>query len=245
MHKYVSLTFCIVVLHIIYFSPVKAQIISADSTISHNEPLIKAVVLYDRATQEGSGGLYNGIDYHFFPETIKGTAYLPGRDWQKGNVSYDHINYYNVWLIYDIVRGLVISKPYNDVFVYSLITDKVGAFSVAGHDFKRILADTTNNTLETGFYEILYKGNTEVLLKRETDIQERVPPDRYFAEHFYYYLRHNGKYYKVSSKGSVLSALKDKKGDLQQYIKRTGANFGDNKEKAIVDVASHYDEITK
>jgi hypothetical protein len=243
MRRYVFFAFCSGLLYISTILPASAQLISIDSA-AQNVSLKNAVAVYDKATIE-SGSFYNGLDYQFFAPSIKGNAYFPGKEFQQGSLLYNHINYYNIGLIYDIVRGLVIPKPFNNIFMFSLITDKVELFSIGTHNFKRIVADTTNNTLETGFYEVLNMGKTEVLLKRNTLIEAGTPPERYFSEHFTYYIKHNSSYYKVSSKGSVLSVLKDKKSDLQQHIKKLGLNFGDQKEQGIVALASYYDEITK
>jgi len=243
MRKYVLFAFTVCLLYL--SSPLQgyAQTTSIDST-SQNIKLKKAVGLYDKATGE-TGSFYNGQEYQFFPHAIKGNPYYIAQDGKDGELLYNHVNYYNIHLMYDVVRGLIVPLTFNDQFMFSLISDKVAAFSISNHNFKRIIADTTNSTLETGFYEILYAGKTEVLLKRATDIQSGTPPEKFFKEHFYYYIKHDKSYYRVSSKGSVLSVLKDKKAELQQRSKKTDISFGDRKGEAIVLLASYYDETTK
>lgn len=243
MRRYIRFIFYILLLHIIGYLPAKAQLISIDSA-SANQPLKTALVAYDKLTGK-SGSFYNGAAYQFFPLNIKGNAYFPGRLWQKGTLLYNHVNYYNVPLMYDIVRGLVVPKPFDNVFLFSLVPERVDAFSIGNHYFKRIVTDTTNNTLGTGIYEILYNGKTEVLLKRITTVQERTAADEYFEEQVYYYIRNNNTYYKISSKGSILKVLKDKKPALQQHIKQSGLDFRDQKQQAFVELASYYDELTK
>jgi len=59
-----------------------------------------------------------------------------------------------------------------------------------------------------------------------------------------YYLYKNGTYYSVSSEGSFLNVLKDKKKDLQQYIKANKLKFKKyQREDAMAKVAAYYDHL--
>ena len=59
-----------------------------------------------------------------------------------------------------------------------------------------------------------------------------------------YYMKKGDAYYKIGSKGSVLKLLKDKKSELQKYIKQNNINYGDNPEDAMAKIASYYDHLT-
>jgi hypothetical protein len=241
MHKYVLLIIAIG-LTTVCKTPAKAQVASIDS-LNSNQALVKAIANYDQVTRE-AGSIYNGTEYKLYELSIKGNAYFLEYAWRKGTLLYDHLNYYGVYLLYDTFKDVVVPQPQSDSFLFRLINEKVGAFSIGTHNFKRVVADTTNNSLETGYYEILYNGKSEVLAKRKKTIQYSSSTEQYFDETSAYYLKQNNTWFKISSKGSELNLLKNKKNELQQYLKKGAVDFKHQKEQAFVQVASYYDQIT-
>ena len=69
-------------------------------------------------------------------------------------------------------------------------------------------------------------------------------PESYFDPAIDYYIRKNNTYYSVSSQGSMLTILKDKKKELQQYIRANQIKFRKDPEEAMVKIASYYDHLT-
>jgi hypothetical protein len=86
------------------------------------------------------------------------------------------------------------------------------------------------------------------LAKREKNIQAtggQTTSESYFNTVKTYYLRKNNIYYNISSKGTMLDVLKDKKKQLQQYIRSAQINFRKDPEEAMVKIASYYDQLSK
>ncbi|HTK20544.1 MAG TPA: hypothetical protein VL442_13550 [Mucilaginibacter sp.] len=224
------------------------QTVSADSvnlqqTISH----------FYKAIGEESR-LYNGHEYPPYDPQIKNSALYPydAKTWAPGDINYDDVLYRNVPMMYDVYKDAVIVLLYNKFSMYSLLSDRVHNFSFLNRRFIRLNADQIRDNqlgLSTGFYEQLYAGKKiEVLAKRSKTIQTTsnttAAPETYFYEKNEYYLKKGDAYYKVSSKGSVLKILKDKKSELQKYIKQNDINYGDNPEDAMAKIASYYDHLT-
>ena len=135
--------------------------------------------------------------------------------------------------------------------MFSLVSDRVHDFSLPNHHFVRVVADSSsagNQVVSTGFYEQLYGGKVEVLAKRTKNLQSGVDASAsvivgYFLSNNQYYLRKGNTYYSISSQSSFLNVLKDKKSQLQQYIRDNNIKFKQDREAAMVKIASYYDQL--
>lgn len=197
--------------------------------------------------------LYNGHEYQPYDPRIKNNALFPydAKTWAIGEVDYDNITYSGVPMMYDIYKDAVVVQLYNRFSMFTLLSERVQNFSFSGHHFIRIEVDQIANNkaeLTTGFYDQLYAGKLEILVKRRKTIQNSsnaaAASETFFSETNDYYLKKGNMYYKISSKGSVLKLLKDKKGELQKYLRQNDIVYGDNPEFAMVKIASYYDQIT-
>ncbi|HWD90137.1 MAG TPA: hypothetical protein VG367_18545 [Mucilaginibacter sp.] len=198
--------------------------------------------------------LYEGHEYIGYDPHIKGNALFPldAQTWSLGEVTYDGFEYKNVPMMYDIYKDVLVALLYNHFSAYTLLTERVSNFSFSGHRFVRVNADGLVNDksgITTGFYDQLYGGRTEVLAKRVKTIQnstnQTLALETYFIEANDYYVKKGGVYYKVSGQGAFLNVLKDKKPELQKYMKDNGFKFRTNPELAMARLAAYYDQITK
>ena len=135
--------------------------------------------------------------------------------------------------------------------MYSLVSNRVHDFSFDNHYFLRIEANRVNNegaTLITGFYEQLYGGKIWILAKRRKSMQTSsnnvTALETNFIESNDFYLKKGNTYYPIGSKSSVLKVLKDKKKEIQQYLRQNSIKYSDNPEDAMVKMASYYDHLT-
>jgi hypothetical protein len=197
--------------------------------------------------------LYSGHEYLPYDRTIKGTALYPfeADTWASGEVNYDGITYNSVPMMYDVYKDVVVVLLYNHFSMYTLLNERVHDFTFSGHHFVRVNADSLvkdNSGISMGFYDQLYGGKTEVLAKRIKTIQNStniaVSLETYFIAKSEYYFRKGDTYYKVSSQGSFLNVLKDKKAALQKYIKDNNINFRQDPEVAMASLAAYYDQIS-
>jgi hypothetical protein len=197
--------------------------------------------------------LYNGHEYQPYDPQIKNSALFPydAKTWAPGDINYDDVLYNNVPMMYDVYKDAVVVLLYNKFSMFSLLSNRVRDFAFLNHRFIRLDADQISDNqvgLTTGFYEQLYTGKIEVLAKRSKTIQTSIniatTPETYFYEKNNYYLKKGNAYYKIGSKSSILKILKDKKSELQKYLKQNSINYKDNPEDAMAKIASYYDRLT-
>lgn len=195
--------------------------------------------------------LYNGTEYTYYDPIITGNAYFADiKAFTPGTLNYNGVIFRQVPMLYDIYSDQVVILLYNHFTKIALVKEKVKSFDYSGHHFIYINTDTliNNITLQSGYYDELYNGRSQVLAKREKNVQTTSSQsnlEQYFNEIKSYYLRKNNVYYSINSKGSMLDVLKDKKKQLQQYIRASEINFRKNPEGAMVKIASYYDQISK
>jgi len=197
--------------------------------------------------------LYNGHEYESYNPQIKNNALFPydAKGWAIGEVNYDDVTYSGVSMMYDIYKDVVVVQLYNHFSMFALLSERVHDFSFSDHHFIRIdakqIADNKAD-LSTGFYEQLYSGKTEILAKRRKNIQNSsntaITIETFFSATDDYYLKKGNIYYKIGSQGSILKILKDKKSEIQKYLKQNNIRYRDNEEFAMVKMVSYYDQIT-
>jgi hypothetical protein len=226
-----------------------AQVARTDSSSQQNA-LNNTLTLFYSSIGDQSP-LYNGPEYYFYDPLIKGNAYFADVNaFSPGSVFYDGLLFNGVPMLYDIYSDKVVVLLYNHFSKFSLIQERVKSFDFLNHHFININSDTLNiNTvIKSGFYDELYNGKSQVLVKRSKNMQTTTGglagPESYFDPAIDYFLRKNNIYYKVTSKGSMLDVLKDKKKELQQYIRANQINFRKEPEEAMVKIASYYDHLT-
>jgi len=225
-----------------------AQVVRKDSS-SQQSAFNNSLALYYNSVGKESP-LYNGVEYSFYDPLFKGTAYfLDVKAFSPGNIYYDRVLFNNVPMLYDLYADKVVVLLYNKFTKFTLINSKVTAFDYMEHHFINIDADTiANNTvIKSGYYDELYKGKVQVLAKRSKSLQSTAgnQTESYFDLTQDYYIRKGNVYYSISSQGSLLAVLKDKKKELQQYMRANDIKYRRTPEEAMVKIASYYDQLTK
>lgn len=198
--------------------------------------------------------LYDGHEYLPYDPHLKGNALFPydAQGWEPGEVVYDGILYKNVPMMYDVYKDALVVLLYNKFTMYTLLKTRVHDFSFANHHFVRLDADSISNDksgIVSGYYDQLYGGKIEVLARRSKTIQNSsnsvvLAPETYFVSTNDYYLRKGNTYYKIGSKGAILGVLKDKKSELQQYLKSNKIKYNADPDDAMAKIAAYYDHLT-
>jgi hypothetical protein len=248
--KYIYKAGMLCFLSALYYNHSFGQGMDSDTAYLNNISA-QLVKNYNKSVSEQSR-LYSGREYLPYDPSIKGDAYYPSSVtiWFNGEVNYDGIVYKDIPLMYDVYKDVVISLLYNKFSKYILLSERVHDFTFFNHHFVRIDADSLKNDksgISTGFYDQLYNGKNEVLVKRSKEIQNNSSSfglETFFLEKHEYYVKTGNTYYKISSQGSFLNLLKDKKADLKQYIRANKIRFKKDPESAMTKIAAYYDSIT-
>lgn len=206
--------------------------------------------LYSRSLGVGSH-LLNGVQYKEYIANLDdvGHPYFESDDWVEGSVHYDGDLYEGVAILYDLLQEkVVIEHPYAGLKL-ELISEKINYFSLSGHRFVRLDADTMKNSpIHTGFYDVLYDGRVKLYAKRRKEKKEQIVQTELqvqFLKSDRIYILKQGLYIPVKTKSSLLDVFNDRKSDLRKYIRKNKINFRKHREDAITRVVSFYDESGK
>lgn len=122
--------------------------------------------------------------------------------------------------------------------------DRVDAFTFHGHNFARLEPDSAAATMPEGLYDILYTGNSKVIAKRHKASKKEVAV-LVFSEKDQYYVYKDGQYHAVNSKPSVLKVFRNHRKELSKFLRDNNISFKDDREVAIVHVATQNDMLSK
>jgi len=208
--------------------------LAADSTIN----------LYFTSVGETSG-LYNGRVFYWYP-LMKGHAFYPSIDWQKGSVLYDGTWYHNLYIMYDIYKDEIVLKYPNSIPI-RLFSERIQEFRLADQNFTRLQPDK-DNVLKNTFYHVLTEGKVSVLASRQKKIEENIVDntlERSFITVDQYYVLKDGRYYLVINQKQLLSLLKDKRQSISQHLRKQKLKYRKEKEMTIVEIAKFYNQSYK
>lgn len=205
-----------------------------------------AVELYRKALGPQSP-IYNGSRYAAPKQTFEQHPYFFSEDWLTGTVRYDGESFSEVPLMFDLLSDAVITEHLPSGHSIQLVPGKLEKFSIAGHSFEKIINDSVSNSLpRTGFYDVLYAGNTKVIASRQKFLREKIEVRVItvtYEERNRYFMFKDGIFFPVRSKGSVLKLLDNRRQELKRFLKREKIIFSDNRELALKRLAEHYDNV--
>jgi hypothetical protein len=195
-------------------------------------------------------GLYNGPEYESYPFRFQtGQPFFSVDSFVVGNLQYDGLDYFNVFLKYDLVRDELILRNHDGFNKINLIKDRVNYFEILDHRFVRITPDSSiKSNPPQGFYDLLHNGSVQFLAKRTKTVQQTIPGlviEYHILSKDHFYLFKDGVYHKVRNKKTLLEYLKDKRANVQQFIRANNIRFKKNFEPAAILVLAHYDQTTK
>ncbi|MBL4679070.1 MAG: hypothetical protein JKY70_23190 [Mucilaginibacter sp.] len=157
-------------------------------------------------------------------------------------IRYDGVWYNDVPVFYDLLNNLMVSSA--DGILYGIRSDKLTDVLLSNHHFIYVDAHKYGN-LNPGYYDQLYNGKSEVLVKRACralKLAGEVTVEVYYENKDFIYIKKGGQYMPVTGKGSLLNILSDKSEQLKQYLSANRMNFSKDKENTIVRLAAYYDQ---
>ena len=218
------------------------------ASISTTLPVIvKAGDVYNPFIEKQSR-LYNGIEHQGYSFKIKGHAYFLQKELSIGTILYDELEFANVPMTYDLLKDQVIVQHSNSFSKVGLVSQKVKEFTLLNHHYIRITVDSTSNTpLTTGFYDEVYKGNLNVLIKRTKWIEETVKDEleREFISLDLFFIQKGSVYYPVRNYKGLITVLKDRWKEVKQYLRKNKIKYRKGAENAIVKAVVYYDLLNK
>ncbi|HEU5366557.1 MAG TPA: hypothetical protein VFU62_13555 [Hanamia sp.] len=233
-------------LYALFFANISySQNVQKDS-VSETQ-LKEAIQIYNHFSGDNAP-IYNGRQYIYFTYKMEGDPYFISGNFVAGWVNYSHRKYDSVPLMYDLARNQLVILAPDKIYGIVLENDLIDSFSLHGHHFTKLLQDYKQNLNNTGFYDLLYNGQIQLLVKRVKNIDEQIKGDavvRIFYSKDRYYVHKDSLYYLVSNKKDVLHLFKDKAHDLKKYMRKHHLKLRrKNFEEAMVKVTEFYDQLT-
>ncbi|PWT77280.1 MAG: hypothetical protein C5B59_04480 [Bacteroidetes bacterium] len=223
---------------------VRCQNGNSDSLI-YQQSVKSAVDLFYKSMNENIH-LYNGSEYVSFNYQSNKNPFFVTDSFEEGALFYDSVLYHAVPLAYDIYFDELITYRYRLPYRIKLVPEKVGWFTLNGHTFVRIQADSTSGLPGTGYYDRLYNGKSMVLAKRKKITADIVVENVYsfrYQESDHYFVKKDGAFIPVHNKKTTMHVFKDRKKELLKLLKKNKIKFKTNPELAIARAAEYYDQI--
>lgn len=200
--------------------------------------------IYERAL-EGTQHLYNGSEYIAYQPLDEEHPYFLTDEWTTGSLKYDGEWFYEVPLLFDIDRELLIASYYYKGIKMHLNNNRIDEFTIAGHRFINAKTRLDSTRSGIGFFELMYDGKTSVLVKRIKKLNNRIDgleESREFLESNPVYLVAQGQLVKINTRHDILKALIQNKKELKTFIRKNGL-FVNNRESSTVQIAQYFDSL--
>jgi hypothetical protein len=238
----------LLILLLITQSPSMAQL-SAEDSVFFQKAKDNTVSQYQQQLG-GQSGLINGSQYLGYPFNFtEGHPFFYNDTVNSGSIVYDKVAYQHIQLQYDEISDVVIcAQTYRSV---QLLSEKIARFSILNHQFTRIINDSLKPSIpNTGFYELIYEGQTTVLKKESKKIQEDLRVQgmeilRTIITKTNYFIKKDNVYFPVKNKTSLLNVYKDKEQEIDRYLKKSKLKYKKNSENMILKTAAYYDQLHK
>ncbi|MEO5681534.1 MAG: hypothetical protein ABIQ88_02775 [Chitinophagaceae bacterium] len=229
--------------------PVKSVLAQStpDDSLLYNKAVSHLVNLYHQSAGDQSG-LFNGSQYGGYPFSFtEGNPFFREDKPGFGSVIYDGVLYEKLRMQFDEVKDVLFTQ--DSARRIQLLNERIDRFTLFNNNFIRIVKDTENTVLiRTGFYNLLYEGNTSLLKKEEKHIREDVSSGelrRFIDVSEYYYLKKNNLYYAVKSKRNLLDIFNDRKKDIKQFIAKNKLSYRKDKQNMLTQTTAYYDQLIK
>lgn len=190
--------------------------------------------------------IYSGKEQAKYPLYFQNHPYYKTDEYQEGSLSFDGAFYPHVKLRLDLHLEEIIIQTLDTRYNIIVPNDRVDYVYLGTELVTRNIPHNENNALPAGYYIRLYDGQFPVWLRQTCPINEKIEDKEIIysfrpSKRFYIYI--NGKYHRVSSKGSVLKLFPSHKKELKKYIKSSRLNFKQSPENAIVEVVKQYERL--
>ena len=239
MYKFISIAFGIFISGFFMKSAAQSPINLLSESIA-TDSMVKVYFSH----QKQNLPIYNGKLYRGYNVKIEDHAFYLVPEWHTGNILYEGIWYNDMALRYDIYSDQVIIRHPNSIPII-LYRDRVSEFQYEGLQFVHLKPATKKDPV-AGFYQVAKTGKVTLMIKRIKIIEENMDNRvvlRKFITAYKYYLVNNGEYIQVRTKSSVLNALKDKRHQISQDLKKRNIRFKSDPEKAILHIVDFYNQL--
>lgn len=223
------------------------------SQIINNNPVTdlqmkNAIHLYNHFT-DGNAAIFNGPQYIFYIFKMEGNPYFVTGSYTNGWVGYNGHVYNPVSIFYDIERNQLVLLNADSLSNIVMHNEFIDSFHLSGHTFISLKEDHKQNLYNTGFYDLLYNGHIQLLVRRIKTVQDKIEGlelIRVFYTKDRFYIHKGGIYYLVSNKKDVFRLLPDKKHEIKKMMRKKHLKLrGNTFESSLEEVTAFYDQLIR
>lgn len=229
----------------LFLSASFSQSVKNDSTASLQ--LKNALEAYNRFT-DGNAAIYNGTQYLYYIFSKEGDPYFITGNLSNGWINYKNKKYDSLSLLYDVARNQVVIAGADHLERIVLENDFIDSFHLSGHTFIALKEDHQQNLYNSGFYDLLYNGQIQLLARRIKTLNPTIKGSTVvivFLPHDRFYIRKNGIYYLVSNKKEVFKVFNDKFHEIKKRLHKEHLKFRrKNFENTLIHAVAFYDQLT-
>jgi hypothetical protein len=239
-------SFTVLILFINYCLPASfAQVVDSSLTVQN---ITKWPVTQYKEMTAISQNLFNGRVYYVYDSRQEEHQFFENKKWTRGTIEYDGQQFDSIPMLYDIVRDEVVIKHFNGDNLL-LQPGKVRQFKLFDHHYQRLTSGVEiEPEMKTGFYDLLYNGESKALVRRTKQRQEKIVDKRVitlFPPKDFYYIRKDGHYHAVRSKKSVMSLFPENHKILRKALREQNIRFKKERETAIAIIVALQDQLAK
>lgn len=225
-----------------------AQLSKADSLALH-QSIYVARQKYNEVIG-GNSQVYNGPEYvsPVQQKKVIGDPYYFDFDWQQGSVHFSDHLYEHVSLRYDLLKDKLLvefSQGYESI---ELITNRIKYFVIQDHTFVRLSPSADKSTMEEGFYDLIYNGQSKVLVKRYKVIKEISDQGIMTVEYIdkqKLFLQQGERFTPIRVKRDALNAFGENKTEIRKFLVREKIQFKSDPEMSLAAMATFNDQMQK
>jgi hypothetical protein len=203
--------------------------------------------MYKHSIGQGNR-FYSGTEYIGYVMRPKGHPFFESDRMQLSEINFEGAVYSDS-VLYDLVNDALILKSYDGSYNLHMVDEKVRSFKYLGHLFVRLgTSSDSTNELSPGFYEQLYNGRSAVFVRHKKQLNTTTSQNEILSEYVQYdsyFIRKEGAYYSVSSKKTLLDALREKKPEVRKMLREQGLDFKTDPSSTTRKAVEFFDQINK
>lgn len=184
-----------------------------------------AEVWFDKIVNPQNAAIVNGPAYSIPFRGYNSHPFYQSSESDRSFVLYDNDLYRNVDLLYDSYSDVLVYKCLTDNNVYFIKLDNtlVQRFDIHGHHFKKYSEGLTAGM--GPYFEVLFEEKDFAVVVKRRKLERFDGRTRYYEEDNVQYILNNGKWTRISGKGSFSKQVKkEQRKELSNFISSNNIN---------------------
>ncbi len=231
------MTFRIVICILIFCSSgsISAQQVSREDNITS---------YYDSLFQTNKYLLNGKLHQTRYPRG-SGHPYFGDFSWMSGIISINEVRIPYHAIRYDLLSDDLLIQHFSVTGSHIIIVNKdiVGEFMLGDHKFYLLESQPgADYNFESGFYESVYRSNTEIWIKWNKFFSERSSGSGEYKQTRNVFIKNGNHFYKITNRKSLLLALQDREEDIKVYLSQHGITVSRAGIDQLISLVRYYDD---